>query len=370
MPITVRERKGARAPRRSTTQAEILKLLARLQAEHGMAVLFITHDMGVVAQIADDVAVMYRGRVVEQGARERLLSDPQHEYTRGLLAASKKLSIRAPSAAPTVQTGRKLLEINGLSLTYPGRLHQFRRADPPNPALTDITLDLHEGENLGIVGESGSGKTTLGNCIMRILQPSAGRIAYTSPDGRTQDLLQLDRRALLPIHGEMRMVFQDPFSSLNPRMNVEQVIAEPLRVRGLLAGAALRTRVAELLEMVGLPADAMRRYPHAFSGGQRQRIAIARALAPDPRLVIADEPTSALDVTIRGQILDLLLDLQRRLGLSYVFISHDLGAVRYFCNRVVVMRRSQIVEVGTAEQICLSPQQDYTRALIAAVPEP
>ena len=232
-----------------------------------------------------------------------------------------------------------------------------------------MSFDLHEGENLGIVGESGSGKTTLGSCLIRVLQPSAGRIEYDLRAGGTRDLAGLDRVGLKPVHREIRMVFQDPFASLNPRMTVGQCIGEPLLVNGLMQGAALAQRVEKLLGMVGLGGDVAVRYPHAFSGGQRQRIVIARALALDPRLIIADEATSALDVTLRRQILDLLLELQPELGLSFIFISHDLGVIRYFCDRIAVMHRGEIVEIGTADAICAWPQMPYTQRLLAAVPE-
>jgi peptide/nickel transport system ATP-binding protein len=233
----------------------------------------------------------------------------------------------------------------------------------------DVGFDLYEGENLGIVGESGSGKTTLGNCLIRVLTATAGQINYRRRDGAEVDLVTLDRPGLRLVHRDIRMVFQDPFASLNPRMTVEQVIGEPLLVNRIMSGTVLSRRVGELLAQVGLPRDAGQRYPHAFSGGQRQRIGIARTLALNPRLIIADEPTSALDVTLRGQILDLLLELQRSLGLSFVLISHDLGVIRYFCNRIAVMYRGQIVEIGPADDICFRPREAYTQTLLAAVPE-
>jgi peptide/nickel transport system ATP-binding protein len=352
-----------------TTQAEILRLIRRLQDEEGLAVLFITHDMGVVAQIADDVLVMYRGQVVEHAPVHELFAHPRHEYTQRLLAASKKLGMAAPPARPAVQAGGPLLQVRDVTLTYPAQATFFSRPKPPVQALKGISFDLFEGENLGIVGESGSGKTTLGNCLIRVLQPSSGAVRYTLRDGRTLDLAQLPRPALKQVHRELRMVFQDPFASLNPRMTVEQIVGEPLLMHGVLSGARLRTRVRELLGSVNLPLDAGSRYPHAFSGGQRQRIVIARALALDPRLIIADEATSALDVTLRGQILDLLLELQPRLGLSFILISHDLGVIRYFCNRVVVMYRGEAVEIGDTATICDHPTQPYTQALLRAVPE-
>jgi peptide/nickel transport system ATP-binding protein len=352
-----------------TTQAEILRLIKRLQDENGLAVLFITHDMGVVAQIADEVLVMYQGRVVEQGPVMELFASPRQPYTIRLLEAARKLGMAAPPARPAVTPGPLLLQVRDLSLTYPAQTSLFRKTKKPAPSLQSVSFDLYEGENLGIVGESGSGKTTLGNCLIRVLTPDQGSIVYRRPDGSTQDLAKLDRDALRPARREIRMVFQDPFASLNPRMTVAQCVGEPLLVNGLLEGTALAERVGELLNLVGMPTDAGRRYPHAFSGGQRQRIVIARALALDPRLIIADEATSALDVTLRGQILDLLLTLQPKLGLSFVFVSHDLGVIRYFCNRVAVMHRGRIVEIGDTEDICVRPREAYTQALLAAVPE-
>jgi peptide/nickel transport system ATP-binding protein len=237
-------------------------------------------------------------------------------------------------------------------------------------AVDDVSFELMAAESLGIVGESGSGKTTLGRLILRVVEPTDGEVVFTPAGGAPLAVRSLDRAGLRRYYGQVRLVFQDPFSSLNPRMNVRQIIGEPLLASGRLSGPALNARVAELLDMVGLGADTMDRYPHAFSGGQRQRIGIARALAPDPRVLVADEPTSALDVSIRSQILDLLLDLQRRLGLSFIFISHDIGVIRYFCDRVAVMRRGRIVELGDAKTVCTTPSHPYTRALISAVPYP
>ncbi len=352
-----------------TTQAEILRLIRKLQEANGLAVLFITHDMGVVAQIADDVLVMHRGQVVEHAPVQTLFARPVHPYTCRLLEAAKKLGMAAEPARPLVAAGAPLMEVRGLTLTYPAEISLFRKAVPPAPAVRGVSFDLYEGENLGIVGESGSGKTTLGNCLIRVLQPSEGRVRYRLRDGKQIDLATLDREGLRQAHREIRMVFQDPFASLNPRMTVEQCVGEPLLVNGLLSSAELTRRVRALLGMVGLQAEMGRRYPHAFSGGQRQRIVIARALAMDPRLIIADEATSALDVTLRGQILDLLLELQPKLGLSFILISHDLGVIRYFCNRVAVMYRGEIVEIGDADDICARPTQPYTQKLLAAVPE-
>jgi peptide/nickel transport system ATP-binding protein len=237
-------------------------------------------------------------------------------------------------------------------------------------ALDGVGFTLQRGETLGIVGESGSGKTTLGRCVLRILDPSAGRILFRDRGGRSADLAALAPAAVKPFWREIRMIFQDPFSSLNPRMTVLQIVAEPMRNHGIDSGSALQDRVAELLRRVGLSPDMMRRYPHAFSGGQRQRVGIARAIALDPQLIVADEATSALDVSLRAQVLDLLLDLREQLSLSYLFVSHDISVVRYMCDRVAVMHRGRIVEIGETEAVCTDPQHPYTRSLISAVPKP
>ena len=352
-----------------TTQAEILRLIRRLQQAHGLAVLFITHDMGVVAQIADNVLVMRNGEVVERAPILDLFRAPKHPYTIRLLEAATALGMAAPPARKQAAQGPAILKIRDLTLTYPAQSRLFGKAQPPTHAVRGVSFDLHEGENLGIVGESGSGKTTLGSCLIRVLKPSGGRVTYTMRDGSTREMASLDRVGLKPVHREMRMIFQDPFAALNPRMTVGQCIGEPLLVNGMMQGEALAQRISDLLGMVGLPPDVAGRYPHAFSGGQRQRIVIARALAPNPRLIIADEATSALDVTLRRQILDLLLELQPELGLSFIFISHDLGVIRYFCDRIAVMHRGEIVEIGTADDICARPQMPYTQRLLAAVPE-
>ena len=352
-----------------TTQAEILRLIRRLQQAHGLAVLFITHDMGVVAQIADNVLVMREGEVVERAPVRSLFAEPHHPYTIRLLQAATALGMAAPPARRTTSIGAPFLKVRDLGMIYPGQSRLFGRAQPPTVAMQAVSFDLHEGENLGIVGESGSGKTTLGSCLIRVLKPTTGSVSYTLRDGSVRELSNIDRNGLKPVHREIRMVFQDPFASLNPRMTVGQCIGEPLLVNKVMRGADLAARVEALLGMVGLSGDVATRYPHAFSGGQRQRIVIARALALDPRLVIADEATSALDVTLRRQVLDLLLDLQPKLGLSFIFISHDLGVIRYFCDRIAVMHRGAIVEIGTTHDICTRPQMDYTKRLLAAVPE-
>ncbi|MEQ9473653.1 ABC transporter ATP-binding protein [Marinovum algicola] len=352
-----------------TTQAEILKLLKGLQDSRDMAVMFITHDMGVVAEIADHVVVMLHGAVVETGPVDQVFHAPAHAYTRKLLKASMGLD-EAPHGRGTPASDEVLIETQGLSLAFPSKKKLLRKLSGGVQALEDVSIALRRGEILGIVGESGSGKTTLARVLMGRFQPQQGRAVYHLRDGGTRDLT--DRASFRDgqVYREMRMIFQDPYGSLNPRMTVEQIIGEPLLVGGLLKGAALRKRVGELLERVGLPASAMERYPHAFSGGQRQRIGIARAIALDPRVIIADEATSALDGSIRAQILDLLLDLRDELDLAILFIAHDIGVVRYFCDRVAVMHKGRVVETGPAVQICDAPQAPYTQRLISAVPIP
>ena len=355
-----------------TTQAEVLDLITRMQRELGMATLLITHDMGVVAEVADDVAVMYRGRIVEAGPVDEIFHAAQHPYTQRLLSSVLKLERTSQlKTAPTAQATFPILSVRDLGKTYESRQGLFRsRMTGEVRAVDNVSFDLMSGESLGIVGESGSGKTTLGRLILRVTEPSAGSVTYQPQPGSSIDILSLDKRSLRRVHQDIRLIFQDPFASLNPRMTVKQIVGDPLVVNKIASGQAMQARVAELLTMVGLDPTAMERYPHAFSGGQRQRIGIARALALNPRIVVADEATSALDVSIRSQILDLLLELQQRLGLSFLFISHDIGVVRYFCDRVAVMRRGRIVEIGAAETICSTPSHPYTQALISAVPHP
>jgi peptide/nickel transport system ATP-binding protein len=354
-----------------TTQAEILDLIKRLQDDRGMAMLLITHDMGVVAEVATDVAVMRRGEIVEHGVVDDIFHQPQHPYTRRLLAATLKLEQAAAPAMPAIADVPPVLSVKNLTKIYGGRHGLFGAGrSPALRAVDDVSLDLYPGENLGIVGESGSGKTTLGKLILRVVEPTGGTVQYRGRGGSVTDVFALDRRGRRRFHADVRLIFQDPFGSLNPRMTVKRIVGDPLRINGLARGAALERRVAELLRLVGLDPAAMERYPHAFSGGQRQRISIARALALDPRIIIADEATSALDVSIRSQILDLLLDLQKRLELSFIFISHDISVVRYFCDRVAVMHRGRLVEIGDAESICRHPRQPYTQSLISAVPNP
>ena len=355
-----------------TIQAEILALLKELQRDNDMAVMFITHDMGVVAEIADHVVVMHQGKLVERGDPIEIFERPQEAYTQRLLAAVKALdrpSKRRLAMRATQPPGAVVLKVENLTkrFAFPAGFLGLRTRELV--AVDDVSLELRAGETLGIVGESGSGKTTLGRCIQRVHRPSEGKILFTGRDGEVTDLAALREGELRQAWRDIRMIFQDPYASLNPRMTVGQIVGEPLVLAGT-RGAALRQRVTELLELVGLSADAAERYPHAFSGGQRQRISIARAIAPEPRVIIADEATSALDVSLRIQVLDLLLDIQERMELAFVFISHDIAVIRYFCDRIAVMHRGKIVETGNTESVCEDPAHDYTRSLLSAVPVP
>ncbi|MBW9072977.1 ABC transporter ATP-binding protein [Agrobacterium deltaense] len=345
-----------------TTQAEILDLISRLQKAHGMAVLFITHDMGVVAQIADDVLVMHHGVAKEYGTVDEIFHNPKDPYTRMLIGSVLKLEQKAEirlARPPLDLAAAPILEVNDLSMHF-GEMK----------ALDGVSIRLLPGETLGIVGESGSGKTTMGRSIMRLYDPTGGEMLYRRADGTVVDLAKIEGAELKAARRELRMVFQDPFGSLNPRMTVAQVIGEPLLVNGIAKGRELDERVCALMEQVGLDPAGRERYPHAFSGGQRQRIGIARAITLKPRIIVADEATSALDVSVRFQVLDLLMRLQDELGLAYIFISHDIGVIRYMCDRVGVMYRGKLVEVGDAEKVCNAPDHPYTQALLSAIPRP
>jgi peptide/nickel transport system ATP-binding protein len=349
-----------------TTQAEILDLIRRLQKSHGMAVMFITHDMGVVAEIADRVIVMNHGKVVENGPVDQIFHSPQDDYTRMLIGSVLKLGRKAElrvARAELRADALPILEVRDLAM-------HFTQGKNLTKAVDGVSLSVLPGESLGIVGESGSGKTTMGRCLLRVYEPTAGQINYRQADGSVIDLMQANKATLKQCRRDIRMIFQDPVSSLNPRMTVAQIIGEPLLVNGIATGQDLDDRVAQLLEQVGMEPAWRERYPHAFSGGQRQRIGIARAIALNPRLIVADEATSALDVSLRSQMLDLLLKLQDELGLSFIFISHDIAVIRYFCDRVAVMHRGKVVETGATEQICEHPNHPYTQALLSAIPRP
>ena len=338
-----------------TTQKEVLRLIRDVQRRRGTGVLFITHDFGVVAEIADRVAVMQSGAVVEQGTADEVLNRPQHPYTRALIAAVPARA-RAPRPA---ETGPVLLALEGVGKTYGGGGLR-RRAG--TPAVADATLHVRRGETLGLVGESGSGKSTLARCVVDLVTPDAGSIRF---DGT--ELRGLSRTAWRPLRKRIGMVFQDPFASLNPRRRVGDIIAEGLLAHGTPRAAA-QSRAAELLRLVKLDPGAAGRFPHEFSGGQRQRIGIARALALEPELLVADEPVSALDVSVQAGILALLEELRSRLGLTMLFITHDLRVAAQVCDRVAVMQRGRIVEQGPTGAVFADPQHAYTRALLDSVP--
>ncbi len=340
-----------------TTQKQILSLIRDLQRDHGTAVLFITHDMGVVAEIADRVAVMRQGRLVETGALDAILRTPTMDYTRNLLASVPSLVPRSPRAETQEPV---VLEANELGKVYRersffGKAREVKAAD-------SVTLTLRKGRTLGIVGESGSGKSTVARCIVRLIDPTSGGIRLVG-----REISDLSRRLLQPHRKRIQIIFQDPYRSLNPRITVGESIAEGPINYGTPRAKALE-RARELLELVHLPADSVSRYPHQFSGGQRQRIAIARALALDPDVLVADEAVSALDVSVQAQVLELLDEIQKRLGIALLFITHDLRVAAQICDDVVVMQNGRVVEQGPAAEVLSHPQQAYTRALLEAAP--
>ncbi|MGA0541932.1 ABC transporter ATP-binding protein [Neotabrizicola sp. VNH66] len=344
-----------------TVQARVLDLLKEIQTEDGMAMVLITHDLSVVERVADQMVVMQQGRIVERGPARQVLADPQHDYTRRLVSSIP--GRHGFSAAPGV-AGAPLLEVRDVSRVYgsPSRGFLSLKGAAPVRAVDGASFTMARGETLGVVGESGSGKSTLARMILGLDAPTTGTIRY---DGKpTQGLSEADELAL---RRRVQFVFQDPTASLNPRMKVGQIIAEPWAIHhGVLPRSQWRGRVEELLEQVGLNPDHADRHPHQFSGGQRQRIAIARALALKPELIVCDEAVSALDVSIQAQVIDLLKDLRRNHGLSYIFVAHDLALVRDFATSVLVMYRGQIVEQGPVEAVFDRPQHDYTKALLAA----
>ncbi|SFL30871.1 ABC transporter ATP-binding protein [Shimia haliotis] len=340
-----------------TIQAQILELLAELKQSEGMGLLFITHDLGIVRRIADKVCVMKDGEIVEAGPVAEIFANPQHDYTKTLLNA------RATGAPEPVDDAAPVMtETEKLRVWFPIQQGFMRRTVGHVKAVNEATISVRAGETLGIVGESGSGKTTLALAIMRLIE-SEGGITFDGDDVRAWSTRQL--RAL---RKDMQIVFQDPFGSLSPRMTCEQVIAEGLGVHGNPGGRATREVVADIMDEVGLDPAMMDRYPHEFSGGQRQRIAIARAMVLRPKLVVLDEPTSALDMTVQVQIVDLLRRLQRKYGLAYLFISHDLHVVRAMSHKIMVMKAGDVVEAGEAEAVFDRPQTEYTRELLAAAP--
>ncbi|WP_299666077.1 ABC transporter ATP-binding protein [uncultured Ruegeria sp.] len=361
-----------------TIQAEILALMDRLKRETGTAVMFITHDMAVVAQMADRVVVMFRGNKVEEGTVHEIFENPQHDYTKSLLAAVPKLGEMQGKAAPEPMkllgeegqniapipgTNEVLLTVKNLTTRFAVKGGLLRRTISNVHAVEDVSFTLNRGQTLSLVGESGCGKSSAGRSILRLVEPMAGEVDL---DG--VDIMKLDQSDLRKARLDMQMIFQDPFASLNPQMQLIDQVAEPMRNYGVASGSELQDRVAQLFDKVQLPRSFMRRFPHEMSGGQRQRIAIARALALNPKLIIADEAVSALDVSVQAQVLNLMMELQSELGLSYLFISHDMAVVERVSHYVGVMYLGRIVELGPRARVFENPQHAYTQALMKAVP--
>ena len=338
-----------------TIQAQLLRLLRELQAKFGMAILFITHDLGIVRKMANRVCVMQKGQIVERGPVGAVFGDPQHEYTRHLLAAEPK-----GKPAPTPHDARPLIEAKDVRVWFPIKGGLLRRVQGYVKAVDGVDIDLREGETLGVVGESGSGKTTLGLALLR-LEQAQGRIVF---DGR--EIQDLRAGALRPLRRGMQIVFQDPFASLSPRLSIGQIVEEGLKIHRIGSAADREAMIVAALEEVRLDPETRHRYPHEFSGGQRQRVAIARALVLKPKFLVLDEPTSALDMSVQAQIVDLLRELQERHRLGYLFISHDLRVVKALADDVLVLKDGKVVEHGPARQIFEAPQQAYTKALMAA----
>lgn len=375
-----------------TIQKQVLELLYKLQQEYKMSMLFITHDLGVIADIADDVVVMYRGDIVERGQTKNIFSAPKHPYTKGLLACRPSLTshpVRLPVVSDFMSSDGKaiegkstvavakekisrvvtekhsvLLEINNLKKHFPIRGGIFGRVKSHMKAVDGVSLKVRKGRTLGLVGESGCGKTTLGRCVLRLIEPTEGEVIYAG-----RDILKLGREEMRQMRRKMQIVFQDPYASLNPRMTVGNAIMEPMDIHNI--GSTRRQRrdmAAELMQKVGLDPKFLQRYPHEFSGGQRQRICIARALAVKPEFIVCDESVSALDVSIQAQILNLLLDLQEEFELTYVFISHDLAVIKFICDEVAVMYNGTVVEMGDSLDVYRNPQHPYTKKLLEAIP--
>ena len=374
-----------------TVQKNILQLIKDLQQEQKMGVIFITHDLGVVSEIADKVAVMYKGEIVETNSIKEVFTDPRHPYTKGLLACRPVLhkkgerlpvvsdfigttdhlqqatvNFRKSDATPMVggQSSIDLLSVKNLSVWFPVKKNILGKTLSFTKAVDDVSFDVIKGETLGLVGESGCGKTTLGRTLLRLIEPTAGSIIYNS-----DDLTKKTIDELKPLRKDIQLVFQDPYSSLNPRLSIGAALSEPLKVhRQYRTEKERKEKVIDLLEKVNLSANHFNRYPHEFSGGQRQRIVIARALALNPSFIICDEPVSALDVSVQAQVLNLLNDIKKEFEFTTIFISHDLGVVRYISDRIMVMHKGKIVEQGPADEVYFHPKNEYTKILIDSIP--
>ncbi|KAA3645236.1 MAG: ABC transporter ATP-binding protein [Bacteroidetes bacterium] len=379
-----------------TVQKHILQLIKSLQKKHNMGVVFITHDLGVVAEIADKVIVMQAGTIVEQNTTRNIFKYPAHPYTKGLLACRPPLDYRL-KRLPIVQdfltaqnkeistvfneikisneerTSQlkelyhkpKLIEVRNLKTYFPIQKGLLKKTVDHVKAVDDISFDVYEGETLGLVGESGCGKTTLGRSVLQLIRPTSGEVIY-----KNTNLRDLTSKELRPFRKDLQIIFQDPYSSLNPRMRVGDAIVEPMSVHNVYGNQKVRKeKVIDLMETVGLKAEQFNRYPHEFSGGQRQRICIARALALSPKFIICDESVSALDVSVQAQVLNLLNDLKQQFNFTYIFISHDLSVVKYMSDRIVVMNQGKVEEIGISEDVYDAPQKEYTKKLIAAIPK-
>ena len=377
-----------------TVQKTILDLIKFLQAKHNMSVIFITHDLGVVAEIANQVVVMKDGEKVESGTTQQLFENPKHPYTKGLLACRPPIDFRLrklpivedfltldqpvndfinqlkiteanqQTALDKILKQENIIEVSHLNTHFPIQKGVFRKTVGYVKAVNDVSFHVHKGETLGLVGESGCGKTTLGRSLLRLIEPTSGSVKYNG-----EELITLDPEAMRAKRKDLQIIFQDPYSSLNPRMKVGKAILEPMQVHKIEQNNSIRKeKVIELMETVGLQADLFDRYPHEFSGGQRQRVCIARALAMNPKFIICDESVSALDVSVQAQVLNLLNELKSKFSFTYVFISHDLSVVKYMSDRMIVMKEGQIEEMGVAEEIYRNPQSAYTQKLIEAIP--